>query len=318
MKALLLGADGLAEVWDGRARPAQGLIWLDVEREESGCEEGVSKALGGRVHDRHLADLRNTLHAPFFDGTAEYDLLILRGHDRRSPHEEPQTQPFGFLVTPTTVVSVHPAHDDTFAQVMQRLLENHRRAPGNAAALLHLLANQVVDGLLTLRDPLEQRLETLQNRLLDPTEPFDDWRPLLRLRSRLRWLAGRMEGQRTVFGEWREQTALALDEGTAIRFNDLDEHLGRVQHQAEVLLHDIDGLVNIHFASNAQSTNRVIQVLTVVSAVFLPLNLIAGIFGMNFDTLPLLHLPWAGWGVIATMLGGGLLLLWWFRRRRWM
>lgn len=317
MHGLVIEAGGRVSALGEPPLP-EGLLWLDLVREEPGCEERLGRFLAVRVHDRHLADLRNDLHPPFYDGTAEYDLLIVRGLDRRSPHHEPETRPIAFLITPGTVVTVRAADDHTLEPVRERLLSGPRRPPTHSSALLHLLLNQVVDDLLTLRDPLSQRLGELQDRLLDPADPFDDWRPLMRLRSRLRWLSGRMEAQRTVLAEWRQQTVLEIDEGMAIRFNDLEEHIGRVQHQADVLQHDIDGMVNIHFAASSQNTNRVMQLLTVISAIFLPLNLIAGIFGMNFDAMPLLHLPWAGWGMIAAMVLVGVLLLWWVRRRRWM
>jgi Mg2+ and Co2+ transporter CorA len=317
MPGLIIDAEGRVHPLDDAA-PGEGLRWLDLVREEPGCEELLNRVLTARVHDRHLADLRNAMHPPFYDGTAEYDLLIVRSLDTRTPPDDPETRAIAFLVTRDAVVSVRAADDPTLAPVRERLLDSPRRPPANAGALLHLLLNQVVDGLLGLRDPLSQRLADLQERLLDPNDPFDDWRPLMRLRSRLRWLAGRMEGQRSALVEWREQTVLAIDEGLAIRFNDLEEHIRRVQHQADVLQHDIDGLVNIHFAASSQNTNRVMQFLAVVSAIFLPLNLIAGIFGMNFQDMPLLHLPWAGWAIIAAMPGLGVLLWWWFRRRRWM
>ena len=296
----------------------EGVLWLDIVREEPDCDTWLSRALPAQVHDRHLADLRNAMHPPFYDGTAAYDLLIVRCLDSRSPQDDPETRAIAFLVTPNTVITVRPSDDRTLDPVRERLLEGPRRTPASAAALLHLLLNQIVDGLLGLRDPLSLRLAELQDRLLDPNDPFDDWRPLMQLRSRLRWLSGRMESQRTVLAEWREQTVLQIDEGMAIRFNDLEEHLGRVQHQADVLQHDIDGLVSIHFAASSQNTNQVMQVLTVISAIFLPLNLIAGIFGMNFRDMPLLHLRFGGAAAILGMTLVGFLLLWWFRRRRWM
>ena len=82
--------------------------------------------------------------------------------------------------------------------------------------------------------------------------------------------------------------------------------------------HDIDALVQIYFSASAQRTNEILQFLTILSAVFLPLNLLAGLFGMNFAHLPLLAVWYGPWLLVGVMLlvVSGLLL--WFRRRRWL
>jgi Mg2+ and Co2+ transporter CorA len=118
--------------------------------------------------------------------------------------------------------------------------------------------------------------------------------------------------------EWREQTSLPLDTSLAVRYNDLQEHLRRVYQHTVVVQHDIDALVQIYFSASAQRTNEILQFLTILSAVFLPLNLLAGLFGMNFAHLPLLAVWYGPWLLVGVMLlvVSGLLL--WFRRRRWL
>lgn len=74
-----------------------------------------------------------------------------------------------------------------------------------------------------------------------------------------------------------------------VHYNGLTEHLKRVYNHAVVIQHDTDAMVQIFFSTNTQTTNDILRFLAVVSAIFLPLNLLAGIFGMNFSHLPLLQ-----------------------------
>ena len=125
------------------------------------------------------------------------------------------------------------------------------------------------------------------------------------------------ESQLDVVDEWQEQTSLPVDPSLAVRFNGLREHLRRVYNDAIVVQHDIDALVQIYFSANTQRTNGILKFLTIVSAVFLPLNLLAGLFGMNFAHLPMLQMwygPWIVAGLMGMIVTG---LLFWFRRRRW-
>ena len=102
-----------------------------------------------------------------------------------------------------------------------------------------------------------------------------------------------------------------------VRFNDLQEHMRRIYNHSTVVQHDIEALVQRYFSASAQRTNDTLQFLTIVSAIFLPMNLLAGLFGMNFDYMPLLKAPYGPWlvaGIMLTLVAG---LLVWFRRRHW-
>ena len=74
----------------------------------------------------------------------------------------------------------------------------------------------------------------------------------------------------------------------------------------------------MHFSLQGSRTNDIMRTLTVLTAVFLPLNLITGVFGMNFDAMPLIHTAPGFW--VAMMLMGAVVvgLVWWFRRQRYL
>jgi len=60
------------------------------------------------------------------------------------------------------------------------------------------------------------------------------------------------------------------------------------------------------------------RVLTVITAIFVPLTFVAGIYGMNFAHMPELAYRWGYFAVLGVMLVIGLGLLWLFRRRKWL
>ncbi|MCB1735279.1 MAG: magnesium transporter CorA family protein [Gammaproteobacteria bacterium] len=295
---------------------AAGLRWLDLRRDETDGEKRIEAELGFRPHDRHLSDLRNVAHPPYFDGTDEYDLLVMRVLDSVTPPEEPQTRAIAFLITNDALVTVRAPEDDTFDPVLAQCARGEA-SPESIGELVYLLLDSIAERLLDLRDPLTEKLNVWQERLLDPMDPFNDWQVLMRVRSRMRWLGGRMAMQREAVDQWRANTVLTLSPDVAIRLNDIDEHIARVEHHVGVIQGDIDSLVQVHFAASSQKTNQIMQLLAVLSAVFLPLNLMAGIFGMNFVDMPLLHLAWGGTVTILLMISVAGGLLWWFRKRRW-
>ena len=74
--------------------------------------------------------------------------------------------------------------------------------------------------------------------------------------------------------------------------------------------------VQMHFSAQGHRTNEIMRTLTVLTAVFLPLNLITGFFGMNFDFLPLVHLQAGIWWTVGTMslVAAALMIVFWRKR----
>jgi Mg2+ and Co2+ transporter CorA len=60
--------------------------------------------------------------------------------------------------------------------------------------------------------------------------------------------------------------------------------------------------VQIHFSAVGNRTNDIMRTLTALTAIFLPLNLIAGVFGMNFEWLPLIHRETGFWWTLGSMI----------------
>jgi Mg2+ and Co2+ transporter CorA len=76
--------------------------------------------------------------------------------------------------------------------------------------------------------------------------------------------------------------------------------------------------VQMHFNAQGNRTNDIMRTLTALTAIFLPLNLIAGIFGMNFEFIPLVHTTWGFWWALSTMLGITITLVLVFWRKRYL
>jgi magnesium transporter len=66
-----------------------------------------------------------------------------------------------------------------------------------------------------------------------------------------------------------------------------------------------------------EATNRRLNILAILSAIYLPSTLIAGIFGMNFVNIPITHLKYGYFFVLAIMIGLVVGQLWFFYRRGW-
>ena len=247
------------------------------------------------------------------------------------------TSPVGFAVLDRVLITVHPAGCGVLEQAVTRLLAHSGagRMPGSAlpahpADWALRIVNQMVDGYLDLRRELTRQLDHWQAELLSPGTRFNNWGSLLDARMALHQLDDICEDQRVAIQDWIENLnaweasgddlssvgGLRGLELLKVRSRDVLEHIERVVHHVRRLEQNAETAVQMHFSAQSNRTNDTMRTLTALTAIFLPLNLIAGIFGMNFEFIPLLHQKEGFWWAIAAMafISVALGLLFWRKR----
>ena len=166
----------------------------------------------------------------------------------------------------------------------------------------------------------------MKKALLQSIESPADVRRLSR--NELHTLEDLCEEQHDAMQEWldtlREQpggvSALNTQsehDALVARARDVIEHIERVVHHVRRLEQTAESAIQIHFGAQSNRTNDIMRTLTALTAIFLPLNLITGYFGMNFETFPVLHQAHALWWTEAFMLAIAVVLGLVFWRKRY-
>jgi len=254
------------------------------------------------------------------------------------------TRAVGLVVFDQLLLTVHPENCGLRDSYAQRLLtagaslahppvsppDGHapsvRDLPASSADLMLRIVNHMVDGFLALRRELSHQLDHWQTELIDPKTRFANWSTVLDARQTLHQLEEICDDQRNAIQDWIEALKTwPQGEGhqgqqerdvLQVRSRDVLEHIDRVLHHVRQLEHNAETAVQIHFNAQSHRTNEIMRTLTVLTAVFLPLNLIAGIFGMNFDAIPLLHRAYGFWLAMGAMglIALGLVVFFWRKR----
>ncbi len=202
------------------------------------------------------------------------------------------------------------------------------RLPTSPADLMLRIINQMVDGFLDLRRTLTHQLDHWQNELINPRSRFTNWQSLLDTRLSLHNLDEVCEDQRAALQDWIEALKTWPDAASVaearerdllqVRSRDVLEHIERVVHHVRRLEQTAETAVQIHFSVQGSRANDIMRTLTVLTAIFLPLNLITGFFGMNFEFLPLIHNPKAFWWTFAAMVAIAIGTVTFFWRKRYL
>ena len=332
--------------------PAQGFVWIACTRTALQAQlpavQNALQALAGvQLVDLHVSDLLNAQLPSHYDYTSQYDLLVFRRlatlANNAAPPEpagvQPKrsgppvlrridTSPVGFAVFDQLLLTVHPADCAVRDAYATRLLSSvpGARLPASPADLMLRVVNLMVDGYLELRRELTRQLDHWQNELLRPRARYVNWSSLLEARLSLHQLDEICEDQRNAMQDWIDalETWTPPDSPAGlreldllkVRSRDVLEHIERVVHHVRRLEQSTETAVQMHFSVQSNRTNDIMRTLTALTAVFLPLNLIAGIFGMNFEFIPLVHKADGFWWAMGSMLliAAALVLLFWRKR----
>jgi len=329
--------------------PPDGYLWVGIARAAfelniAPLQGALQRWTGGQLVDLHISDLLNPQLPSHFDYTSWYDLLVFRRLAAASTEEgsDPtrealtriDTSPVGFAVFDRVLLTVHPADcmvREYFANRLQQQTpgtetRNSARMPPSPADMTLRMVNYMVDSYLDLRRLLTRQLDQLQQELFGPGPDESSWKLLLDSRNGLHLLEDTCEDQRAAITEWIDALDELPPDGDAavlrerellrVRSRDLLEHIERVLTHVRRLDASAENAVQMHFSAQSNRTNEIMRTLTTLTAIFLPLNLVTGFFGMNFDTLPGIHSPRAFWITFGTMLlvGVGLSLYFWRKR----
>lgn len=341
-----------------QALPPTGYLWIGSARREfevgvATLQAAFHRWTGGGLVDLHVSDLLNNQLPSHFDYTSNYDLLVFRRlaagagsaalfvdestgtlASARKALEGIDTSPVGFAVFDRVLLTVHPTDcqvREYFVGRLQQQAQEPRssgRMPTGPADLMLRMVNHMVDSYLELRRLLTRQFGYLQQALFDPRSGPRTWRLLLDSRTTLHLLEDTCEDQRSAIIEWIDSlqewpddpqpAAQRERELLRLRSRDVLEHIERVLTHVRRLETSSEAAVQMHFSAQSHRTNNIMRTLTVLTAIFMPLNLVTGFFGMNFEGLPLIHSATGFWVVFAVMLALGVGTSVFFWRRNYL
>ena len=313
---------------------------------------------GTQLLDLHVSDLLNQQLPSRYDVTSKYDLLVFRRLEAGGADAAPvpagqalahlparggppilrriDTSPVGFAIFDHVLLTVHPADCTVRDAYALKLLnatspearDNGVKLPASPADLMLRIINQMVDGYLALRRELTRQMDHWQSELLKPGSRFTNWSSVLDARLSLHQLDEICEDQRAALQDWIDSIETWPDANTPgmqrerellkVRSRDVLEHIERVVHHVRRMEQSAEAAVQMHFSAQSHRTNDIMRTLTALTAVFLPLNLITGFFGMNFEFLPAIHSPSGFWWTFGVMVLVAVVVVSVFWRKRYL
>lgn len=216
------------------------------------------------------------------------------------------------------VVTYHHEQFPSINKVKQSVRASPVLCQRGSAFMLHQIIDSIVDDYLPVMDDFDERISTLEDNIFQLRRPNNEIleeilalkRSLLRVKritsKQLEILYRMSHGQFQLIG------------GSALPFfRDIFDHMVRVSDLSESYRDLISGSLEAYLSVVSNRLNEIMKVLTIFSAIMLPLTFIAGVYGMNFDNMPELHSTYGYFTVLAIMIIVAIGMLYFFWRRGW-
>jgi magnesium transporter len=309
------GAVDAAEAAGGAAGGA-GVVWLNVDGlHDVSLLERIGAEMG--IHPLAMEDVANVGQRPKLE---EYDahLFVVLHMLRLREGTHVEVEQVSFLVGDGYLISFQEAPGDVFEPVRARLRSGKGRLRARGADFLaYALMDAVVDASFEVLEGLGERTEVLETEVLERPTPAT-MRAVHELKRELLVLRRSVWPLRELMGAFLRVDGPLVQEGTRLYLRDVYDHSHHLLDTVELLRDMSSGMQDLYLSSVSNRTNEVMKVLTIMASIFIPLTFVAGVYGMNFEHMPELAIPWAYPAVLAGMAAAGLGMAGYFRHRRWL
>lgn len=292
------------------------ITWINID---GIYDQSLVKIVGDQLnlHPLTIEDIMNTDHRPkveYFENYLHFTLKMLSYDKKKSSILSEQ---ISFVMGKNFVISFQETPGDIFDPIRDRINNNKGRVRKRKADyLIYALVDVIVDNYFIITDELQHDIENLEHNILDSPEK-EELHQILKLKKDMVFLRKSVIPVREAIGALEKTDSPLIEKSTRQFLRDVYDHTIYIGESVENYREMLQSLLDIYLTGLSNKLNNVMKILTVISTIFIPLTFIAGLYGMNFKTIPGDSHPYGF--VIATviMLLIGIAMVFVLRRKKW-
>jgi magnesium transporter len=257
------------------------------------------------------------IHPPKIDEFRDYLFIVVHGVNHSVESSIVETAELALFLGKNCVVSNHNFFLYSVNELEQMLEADTRCMERGADFLAHTLIDALVDNVLPTVDSMSDIAEEIEEEVIrKPHSGTLD--AIMKLKRSALRIHRVMAPQREVLNRLSRGEFPIIKPEAWIFYRDVYDHVVRVEDLNQTILDRADNALATYLSSVANRQNETMRVLSIVATIFLPLTLLAGIYGMNFDYMPELHWRWGYFMVLGVILAVILVVAWRFRAIGWL
>lgn len=307
---------GGAELIDEWSANSGDWIWVDLDDEPAQPERDL---LATRFGISHLAidDAQRKRHPPKLEVFDSYFFLLLRHFADAETARAPIFTQLAFLVGERFLITRRHLPAPSVDSIWTDLAAGQVKLAKGPAHLCYRIVRRMIDRYTPAVLQVEERIDTLETEML--AHPRDELlAEMMEMNRNLKSLRRMFSYQHALMADLRDSQLALISGDIKHEFHDAYEHMERLASLSGLYQELVVDMMNGYLSLTSHRLNQIMKVLTIVTVIFVPLTLLVGIYGMNFEHMPELHSRYGYFILLGTMalIASGLLYL--FRRLRWL
>lgn len=276
---------------------------------------GIGRHYG--LNDLLLEDILDTHHRPKFEPFDHYAFLTLKmvGIDE---NKKLAIEQVSFVLGTNWLLSFQEQKGDVFTEVRKRLESNKgpiRKKGGDY--LFYRLVDTVVDYYFLVTEHLTEAISKLEEDVLDDNGQ-DVLAKVQGLKRDLLNVRKAVNPLKDAILQMLKEPPSQMKKATTSYMRDVTEHLVQISESIDSQRDLLSGIIGLYHSNMSNATNKVMQTLTVMATIFIPLTFLAGIYGMNFNFMPELQWKYGYFVFLGVMLAVALVMVFHFKRKGWL
>lgn len=291
--------------------------WYDIRGiHDTRLIESIGKTFA--VHPLILEDVADVHQRPKFEEYENGIFVIIRALHFDTEKLDVTTEQVALFFRKGLLISFQENETDLFKSVRERLHNSKGRIRTRGADYLcYALLDALVDEYYLIMDEVEVVVDAIEEDLLED--------PNQNIRSRIHHLKNELLVIRRSIASWRDAVSRfskseseLIDSKTTFYLRDLFDHTIQILDMVESQKDALHGLQDLYMSEISFKMNQVMQLLTIITTIFVPLSFLVGLYGMNFDYIPELSYHYGYFtllGVMCLLVVGFIV---YFRRKGWL
>jgi len=289
--------------------------WINlVGLSDEGFIEKLGKAF--QLNPLTLEDAVHTEQRPKID---EYDHYIFGVFKMMYLDEEQRivVEHVAITLLDKEVLVFQELNRDVFDGVRQRLRGKLGRIRSRGADYLFFaLLDAIIDNYFMILESISDRMELLEEEVYQKPKPKTAHK-IQELKKEVLRIRRYIAPVRELIGRLIDTEHPLINKDTKLFLRDVLDHCLEINESLQIYREMVMSLMEMYMSNVSNKMNEVMKVLTVMASIFIPLTFIAGVYGMNFDNMPELHMENGYFIVLGVMFAVLIFMLIYFKRKRW-
>ena len=291
------------------------VVWADVSEPTEADGLALRQQFG--LHELPVEAALQRETQPKVESYGSYLYIVLHGINFQAAEHTFETSETDYFLSPKFLITIHDGHRRSIKHVGELCTRSAHILAEGPVALLHRIVDTQVDGYRPEVDEIEAHLDDIEKQVIEnPTESLTG--EILGVKRDITALRRIVIPQRDVVGRLSRREFDMINQEMSYRFRDVYDQFAHMAEDAIVFQDRVTGVFDAHLASTSNRLANVSKVLAVIAALFGPMTVITGLFGMNVPLPSLIGRPeYQFWEVVALMILSSAALFAWFKKSGW-